>query len=89
MKIPQFVLGYAFFLIVSTCSLIAQERDNIYVKELSGSASEIVLIPYEEAYPDDFEDMRRRVPDVGLLRELTGKAPEADIDRIIGIILEN
>ena len=47
------------------------------VRRISGSDSEIRLIPYEEAYPDDFEDMRRRVPDVTLLRELTGRVPEA------------
>lgn len=57
------------------------------VVRISGSASEIRLIPYEEAYPDDFEDMRRRVPDVTLLRELIGRVPEADIDTIIREIL--
>lgn len=57
------------------------------VRDISGSGSEIRLIPYEEAYPDDFEDMRRRVPDVTLLRALTGRVPEADIDTIIRVIL--
>jgi UDP-glucose 4-epimerase len=57
------------------------------VREISGSKSEIKLIPYEEAYPNDFEDMRRRVPDVSLLRSLTGRVPEADIDTIIRKIL--
>jgi len=53
------------------------------VIEISGSGSEIKLIPYDEAYPDDFEDMRRRVPDISLLRSLTGKVPTAGIDSII------
>ncbi|MCD4701823.1 MAG: GDP-mannose 4,6-dehydratase [Candidatus Aegiribacteria sp.] len=57
------------------------------VRKISGSSSEIVLIPYEEAYPEDFEDMRRRAPDVSLLRTLTGKVPEAGIDAIIREIL--
>ncbi len=57
------------------------------VKRISGSSSKISLIPYDEAYPDDFEDMRRRLPDVSLLRSLTGKVPEADIDTIIREIL--
>lgn len=57
------------------------------VRSISGSDSEIRLIPYDEAYPDDFEDMRRRVPDVTLLRELTGRVPEADVDTIIREIL--
>ncbi|MBN2586851.1 MAG: GDP-mannose 4,6-dehydratase [Candidatus Fermentibacteraceae bacterium] len=57
------------------------------VRRISGSGSEITLIPYDEAYPDDFEDMRRRVPDVSLLSSLIGKVPEADIDTIIREIL--
>lgn len=57
------------------------------VREISGSRSEIKLIPYDEAYPRDFEDMRRRVPDVSLLRSLTGSVPEAGINTIIREIL--
>lgn len=57
------------------------------VREISGSRSEIKLIPYDEAYPSDFEDMRRRVPDVSLLRSLTGRVPEAGINTIIREIL--
>ncbi len=58
------------------------------VIRLSGSDSTIELIPYEKAYPGDFEDMLRRVPDVSLLKSLVGKVPEADIDEIIRKILE-
>lgn len=57
------------------------------VREISGSRSEIKLIPYDEAYPSDFEDMRRRVPDVSLLRSLAGRVPEAGINTIIREIL--
>ena len=34
------------------------------VKELAGSKSEIVAVPYDEAYEEGFEDMPRRVPDI-------------------------
>ena len=34
------------------------------VAELTAIASEIVLVPYEQAYEDGFEDMMRRVPDL-------------------------
>ena len=34
------------------------------VRELTESASEIHLIPYEEAYEAGFEDMPRRFPDM-------------------------
>lgn len=53
------------------------------VREISSSQSEIVKIPYEEAYPADFEDMQRRVPDVTRLVGLTGLRPSASIDTII------
>ena len=57
------------------------------VREIADSDSEIRFIPYEEAYPDDFEDMRRRAPDVSLLQSLTGSSPKADIEAIIRNIL--
>ena len=58
------------------------------VREITDSDSEIRFISYEEAYPDDFEDMRRRAPDVTLLQSLTGSYPKADIETIIRNILK-
>ena len=40
------------------------------VKSLTGSASPIRYIPYEEAYEEGFEDMQRRVPDIGKIKNL-------------------
>jgi UDP-glucose 4-epimerase len=42
------------------------------VKEASGSSSEIVTIPYEEAYEEGFEDMHRRIPDTSKLERAIG-----------------
>lgn len=53
------------------------------VKELTGSSSEIKLIPYEEAYEEGFEDMLRRVPDISKLSTLTGYAPTRSLEDII------
>jgi UDP-glucose 4-epimerase len=53
------------------------------VIELTDSTSDIVLVPYEEAYANGFEDMPRRVPDTTRIRELTGWAPERSLDDII------
>jgi UDP-glucose 4-epimerase len=50
------------------------------VKALTGSASEIVHIPYERAYSEGFEDPRRRVPDISKLRTVTGFSPEYSLD---------
>lgn len=59
------------------------------VLEITGSSSAIELTPYDEAYPGDFEDMQRRVPDVTLLQSLIGFSPSASIEDIIRSILEH
>lgn len=59
------------------------------VIEITGSRSTIELTPYDEAYPGDFEDMQRRVPDVTLLRSLLGFSPCAPIEEIIRSIIEH
>ena len=53
------------------------------VIELTGSTSEIVYVPYEQAYGGGFEDMRRRVPDVTKLRETIGYAPDTSLDEAL------
>jgi UDP-glucose 4-epimerase len=53
------------------------------IREVTSSDSQIELVPYSVAYEPGFEDMRRRVPDVSLLRELTGYAPETSLDATI------
>ncbi len=57
------------------------------VIEKTGSTSRVTLVPYDEAYPKDFEDMQRRVPDVTRLLALTGMAPTAGIGEILDRIL--
>ena len=49
----------------------------------TGSSSEIVHLPYEVAYGAGFEDMARRVPNISLIKELTGWAPTRDLTQII------
>jgi UDP-glucose 4-epimerase len=53
------------------------------VIDVAGSASTIDLVPYEEAYAEGFEDMRRRVPDTTKLHELTGWEPRRSLDDIL------
>lgn len=52
------------------------------VAAIVGSKSGIRLVPYDEAYGEGFEDMRRRVPSVDRLRKL-GWAPERSLDEIL------
>lgn len=56
---------------------------------LTGSDSEIELVPYEEAYAPGFEDMPRRVPDTTRIRGLCGWAPERGLDAILRDVIED
>ncbi|HEY8062932.1 MAG TPA: NAD-dependent epimerase/dehydratase family protein [Gemmatimonadales bacterium] len=57
------------------------------VRSAAASTSEIVHIPYADAYAAGFEDMQRRVPDVGKLARLTGFRPSIPLDRIVADVV--
>ena len=52
----------------------------------TGSKSEVVYVPYDEAYGDGFEDMERRVPNIKLINELVGWKPRRDLSSMIADI---
>lgn len=54
----------------------------------SASKSTIQLIPYEEAFEKDFEDMQRRVPGIDKIREVVGFQPRTDLDTILTRVIE-
>jgi UDP-glucose 4-epimerase len=56
--------------------------------EETGSKSEIKYIPYSEAYGEGFEDMERRVPNIDLIKSLTGWQPKRDLTQIIKDVAE-
>jgi len=53
------------------------------VIEITSSQSTIEKITYEKAYPQGFEDMQRRVPDISKIKQVLGWAPEINLDQII------
>ena len=53
------------------------------VKAATGGRSEIELIPYEKAYVEGFEDMRRRVPDLAKIQKAIGYRPKRGLDQIL------
>jgi UDP-glucose 4-epimerase len=59
------------------------------VKTLTGSSSEIVLVPYDKAYEAGFEDMPRRVPDIGRIQALVGYAPTVELDETLTRVIEH
>ncbi len=58
------------------------------VKETLRSSSPIVYVPYAEAYGEEFEDMQRRVPDIGELTRLTGFVAKHGLHDIIVDVAE-
>ena len=58
------------------------------VKELTQSESEIVFVPYDEAYEEGFEDMPRRVPDISKVNKLIGFKPELKLDGILKSVID-
>jgi UDP-glucose 4-epimerase len=58
------------------------------VKELTGSRSDIVRIPYDQAYEAGFEDMPRRVPDISKIRALVSYEPTVELDEILSRVIE-
>jgi UDP-glucose 4-epimerase len=58
------------------------------VKHLTESASNIVFVPYDEAYEAGFEDMMRRVPDIAKIRALIGYNPKVDLDGLLTSIID-
>lgn len=59
------------------------------VRTLTGSSSDIVRIPYDQAYESGFEDMPRRVPDISKIAGLIGYAPTVELDEILGRVIES
>ncbi len=58
------------------------------VRNMTGSRSDIVKIPYDEAYESGFEDMPRRVPDIGKIHRAIGYEPRVELDDIISRVID-
>jgi nucleoside-diphosphate-sugar epimerase len=58
------------------------------IKARTASPSDIVRIPYDQAYEAGFEDMPRRVPDITKINTLVGYKPTVDLDAILTSVIE-
>src|SRR3990172_2342805 len=58
------------------------------IKEMTSSKSDIVHIPYDQAYERGFEDMQRRIPDIGKAIEYTGYQPQTSLSVSLQKIIE-
>jgi UDP-glucose 4-epimerase len=59
------------------------------IRDITGSTSEIIYVPYDEAYEAGFEDMQRRRPDTTRISNLLGWAPTRDLDQIVADVAED
>ena len=71
----------------------SQEETSIFdlahrVIDRTGSNSEIVLVPYAEAYEEGFEDMERRIPDLARIEAMIGWRPNHSLDEILSDVIE-
>ncbi len=57
------------------------------VKTRAGSSSDIVFIPYEQAYETGFEDFRRRVPSISKIQSMIEWEPTTQLDETIDQII--
>ncbi len=59
------------------------------IKDKMNSQSSVDLIPYNQAYRSDFEDMTRRVPSTEKLKKLINFAPQITLDEILEKTIED
>jgi nucleoside-diphosphate-sugar epimerase len=59
------------------------------IRAMTGSRSEIVTIPYDQAYEAGFEDMPRRVPDISRIRALVGYEPTVQLEEMLQRVIEH
>ena len=58
------------------------------VIQLTKSASPIHYIPYDQAYEAGYEDMRRRIPSIAKLNQVTGYQPTVNLDGILKAVIQ-
>jgi UDP-glucose 4-epimerase len=64
------------------------ELAELVIRE-TGSTSEIKFVPYDNAYGEGYEDMRRRVPDNTLANKLIGFVPRTRIAEMVRGVAES
>jgi UDP-glucose 4-epimerase len=59
------------------------------VREFTNSPAIIQLIPYDEAYGPNFEDMQRRRPSLVKIRQTIGYQPTVNLDGILERVISH
>jgi UDP-glucose 4-epimerase len=58
------------------------------VKTMTRSNSPIRFVPYDQAYEEGFEDMQRRVPDIGKIKKFINFRPSHSTQEIVESVIE-
>ncbi len=58
------------------------------IRQIAGSTSDIIKVPYSEAYAPGFEDMMRRLPDTSRIHKHLGWTPEISLERTLERVKE-
>ena len=59
------------------------------IRQMTGSVSDIQVIPYSQAYGEGFEDMAYRKPNTHRIRDCVGWEPKHQLDEILGRIIDH
>lgn len=73
---------------IGSMEMISIKELAALVKRLSNSDSEIVNLPYDEAYEAGFEDMQQRKPDISRISNLIGYEPKINLEKTIEEIID-
>jgi len=69
--------------VVTILELAQQVIEQVDPAAVGRAADGVVLVPYDEAYPVGFEDMRQRQPDIAKIRALVGWEPTIPLHETI------
>lgn len=59
------------------------------IRTMCESRSEIEFVPYEKVYGSSFEDMRRRVPNLGKIQTFVGYRPRISLDHLLEMTIRD
>jgi UDP-glucose 4-epimerase len=55
----------------------------VRIRSITGSSSKIIFEPYQKYYGANFQDIKKRVPDLTKLRRIAGSVPETKLEEIL------
>jgi UDP-glucose 4-epimerase len=61
----------------------------VKIRTMCASRSTIELVPYEDVYGSSFEDMRRRVPNLGKIERMVGYRPRYSLEQLLELTIRD